>query len=327
LELLYLFVILSGICFITTLFLIILSIWFLKKKNFLVVDYHKLDKRLVPKPAGPAIFVGIALPLAFLFFYTSDVKYFAILLSVFIVFLIGVVDDFKVLSGNMKTGLTILGALPILFFGVYNPRLLFPILGLTRLTIVYPLIVLLAIPIIANAMNMIDVYNGTVSGVALVLSFSQLIPILLYGKQGDVIFPLLLMSSSFAFYLFNKYPSKIFAGDSGSLLLGSLFGATAIVSGTEIPSLIAFVPAILNGFYILASVKKFIEHRSIKERPVQLNEDGLLVASKHKEAPMTLARLIVADGPMSEKEASFKIILLFVYSVALAILTSFLMRG
>ncbi|MEM3403512.1 MAG: hypothetical protein QXJ17_03015 [Nitrososphaeria archaeon] len=285
-----------------------------------------MDKRLVPKPAGPAIFIGIAFPLIFLFFYTSEVKYFAVLLSVFIVFLIGVIDDFKILSGNIKTGLTVLGALPILIFGVYEPHLLFPILGPTRLTIVYPLIVLLAIPIIVNAVNMIDVYNGTISGTTFVLSFSQLVPILLYGKQGDIIFPLLLMSSSFAFYLFNRYPSRIFAGDSGSLLLGSLFGVTAIVSRVEIPSLIAFVPAILNGFYILASIKKFIEHRSIKERPVQLNKNGLLVASKQKEAPMTLARLIIADGPMSEKEAASKIILLFVYSVSLAILTSFLIR-
>ena len=109
-------------------------------------------------------------------------------------------------------------------------------------------------------------------------------------------------------------------------MLGALFGASAIVTGTEIPSLIAFIPAILNGFFILASIRGVVEHRSIKTRPVYMNEDGLLVASRDKKAPMTLARLIVADGPMSEKKASTRILLLFAFSTILAILTLLLIK-
>ena len=330
-EPLYLAIVLSFICFILSFLLISFSINFLRKRGLVVEDFHKKDKRLVPKPAGPAIFAGIGLPLLFLFIYTSEIKYLAVLLSASIIFLVGLVDDLKVLSGKLKMSLTILGSFPLLFLGVfgeiYDPHLLLPIFGSTRLTIVYPLIVLLVIPVIANAFNMIDVYNGTISGSSVLLSFSQIIPILLYGNYETIIFPLLLLAASFAFYLFNKYPSKIFAGDSGSLLLGALFGAGAIVSRTEIPSLIAFVPAILNGFYILASIKDIIEHRSIKARPIHIDEDGLLVASKDKSAPITLARLIVADGPMSEKKAATRILLLFVYSTLLAILTSLLING
>jgi UDP-N-acetylmuramyl pentapeptide phosphotransferase/UDP-N-acetylglucosamine-1-phosphate transferase len=327
LEPLYLAIFLSSICFIISFLLISFSINFLRKRCLVVEDFHKNDKRLVPKPAGPAIFTGIGLPLIFLFIYTSEIKYFAVFLSISIIFLIGLVDDLKVLSGKLKTLLTILGSFPLLFFGVYDPHLIFPIFGSTRLTIVYPLIVLFAIPVIANAFNMIDVYNGTISGSSIILSFSQIIPILLYGSYENIIFPLLLLAASFTFYLFNKYPSKIFAGDSGSLLFGALFGASAIVTRTEIPSLIAFVPAILNGFFILASIKGIIEHRSIKVRPVHIDEGGLLVASKDKNAPITLARLIVADGPMSEKKAATRILLLFVYSTLLAILTSLLIKG
>jgi UDP-N-acetylglucosamine--dolichyl-phosphate N-acetylglucosaminephosphotransferase len=144
---------------------------------------------------------------------------------------------------------------------------------------------------------------------------------------GDAILPLLLLSASLAFYLFNRYPSKIFAGDSGSLMLGALFGASAIVTRTEIPSLVAFVPAILNGFYILASIRGIIEHRSIRARPVYLNEEGLLVSSKDRAAPITLARLIVADGPLPERKAALRMSLLFAYSMLLAILTSLLIKG
>ena len=324
---LYLAIILSFTCFLVTFLLIILSISILRKKNFVVQDFHKQDKRLVPKPAGPAIFVGIGLPLLFLLIYTLEIKYGAVLLSISIIFLIGLIDDLKVLSGKLKMALTILGSLPLLVFGVYEPHLIFPIFGSTRLTIIYPFIVLATIPVIANAINMIDVYNGTVSGVTMVLAFAQLFPLMLYGHYEDIIFPFLLLSASFAFYLFNKYPSKIFAGDSGSLLLGALFGVSTIVTRTEISSLIAFVPAILNGFYILASIRGIIEHRSIKVRPIYLDKDGLLVASKEATAPITLARLIVADGPMSERKAATRIILLFVYSTLLSMVTSLLMVG
>ncbi|MGQ9781297.1 MAG: hypothetical protein ACUVQ8_03440 [Nitrososphaeria archaeon] len=326
-EQLYLVVILSVACFVVTCLLTALSTMLLKKARFLVEDFHKKDKRLVPKPAGPAIFVGVALPLLFLFFHTSEMKYGAVLLSVSIIFLIGLIDDLMVLSGKLKMALTVLGSLPLLVFNVYDPHLVFPIFGSTRLILVYPLIVLAAIPVVANAVNMIDVYNGTVSGVTVLLALSQTFPLTLYGHFEDAIFPLLLFSASLAFYLFNRYPSRIFAGDSGSLLLGAFFGASAIVTRTEITSLVAFVPAILNGFYILASLRGIVEHRSIKVRPVYLNEEGLLVSSKERAAPMTLARLIVADGPLSEKKAASRIILLFAYSTLLAILTSLLMKS
>ncbi|MGD0330743.1 MAG: UDP-N-acetylglucosamine-1-phosphate transferase [Nitrososphaeria archaeon] len=322
----YLIIVLSLICFTISFLLIYYSTIFLRKKGFVVEDFHKKDKRLVPKPAGPAIFAGISLPLILLFAYTFEIKYFAVFLSISIIFLIGLVDDLKVLSGKLKTSLTIIGSFPLLFFGVYDSHLLFPIFGSVRITIIYPLLVLFAIPVVANAFNMIDVYNGTISGSSAILCFSQIIPILLYGNYENVIFPLLIFAASFALFLFNKYPSKIFAGDSGSLMLGALFCASAIVTRTEIPSLIAFVPAILNGFFILASIKGVVEHRSIKARPVYMNEDGLLVASRDKKAPMTLARLIVADGPMSEKKASTRILLLFVFSTILAILTSLLIK-
>ena len=327
LEQLYLVIVLSVACFAITYLSIALSITLLKKGGFLVEDFHKKDKRLVPRPAGPAIFVGVALPLLSLFFSTLEIRYLAVLSSVSIIFLIGLIDDFRVLSGKLKMTLTVLGSLPLLAFGVYDPHPVFPIFGPTRLTLVYPLIVLATIPVVANAVNMIDVYNGTVSGAAVLLALSQIFPLILYGRLGDAILPLLLFSASLAFYLFNRYPSKIFAGDSGSLMLGALFGASAIVTRTEIPSLVAFVPAILNGFYILASIRGIIEHRSIRARPVYLNEEGLLVSSKDRAAPITLARLIVADGPLPERKAALRMSLLFAYSMLLAILTSLLIKG
>ncbi|MEM2073639.1 MAG: UDP-N-acetylglucosamine-1-phosphate transferase [candidate division WOR-3 bacterium] len=292
----------------------------------IVIDFHKKGGRLVPKPAGPAIFAGLAFPMISLYLLSLDLRYLAIFLATLIVFIVGLVDDLRILSGFSKMALTILGSIPILILGAYTPSIVFPFIGSTRLTIVYPLLVLVTIPVVANAVNMIDVYNGTLSGACTILASSQLIVTLISGNFGNIVFPLTFFMVSFAFYIFNRYPSKIFAGDSGSLILGAFFGASTIVTRTEIPSLIAFLPAILNGFYIIASIRGFVEHRQIKERPILLNEEGLLEVSRSKFAPITLARLIVADGPMPEYSAAKRILLLFLYSSLLAIITSLLMK-
>jgi len=298
----------------------------LVKKKMLVTDFHKRDQRVVPKPAGPAIFLGLAFPMITFYILTLDTRYLAIFLTTLIVFIVGLIDDLKVLSGPLKMALTVLGSIPLLVFRAYTPSIILPFIGPTRLTIVYPLIVLLTIPVVSNAVNMIDVYNGTLSGACTILAASQFIVIILASKNLEqAIFPLTLFMTSLAFFIFNRYPSRIFAGDSGSLALGAFFGASTIITRTEVTSLVAFVPAILNGFYIIASIKGFVEHRRIKERPIILNEDGLLEVSRSRSAPITLARLIVADGPMREWDASKRILLLFVYSSFLSIITSLLM--
>jgi UDP-N-acetylglucosamine--dolichyl-phosphate N-acetylglucosaminephosphotransferase len=50
-------------------------------------------------------------------------------------------------------------------------------------------------------------------------------------------------------------------------------------------------------------------------------EDFRLMASKERNAPTTLLRLILADGPMSEKEIGKKILKLAIYSSILALVT------
>jgi UDP-N-acetylglucosamine--dolichyl-phosphate N-acetylglucosaminephosphotransferase len=124
-----------------------------------------------------------------------------------------------------------------------------------------------------------------------------------------------------AFYRYHKFPSKIFPGDSGTLLIGAMYGALAIAGRSEIIGVIALLPSVMNSFLFLDSVKKIVEHRQIKSRPTVLMEDFKLMASKEKNAPTTLLRLILADGPLSEKEIAKKILKLAIYSSLLALAT------
>jgi UDP-N-acetylglucosamine--dolichyl-phosphate N-acetylglucosaminephosphotransferase len=100
-----------------------------------------------------------------------------------------------------------------------------------------------------------------------------------------------------------------------------MYGALAIAGSSEVIGVIALLPAVMNSFLFLDSVKKVIEHRQIKSRPTILMEDFRLMASKERDAPSTLLRLILADGPLCEKEIGKRIVKLMIFSSVLAIVS------
>jgi UDP-N-acetylglucosamine--dolichyl-phosphate N-acetylglucosaminephosphotransferase len=148
-----------------------------------------------------------------------------------------------------------------------------------------------------------------------------LVSIAVFGNIIVCIAGLPLFFGMIAFYKYHKFPSKIFPGDSGTLLVGAMYGALAIAGSSEIIGVIALLPSVMNSFLFLDSVKKIVEHREIKSRPTVLMEDFKLMASRDKSAPTTLLRLILANGPLSEEEIGKKILHLAIYSSLLAFLT------
>ena len=121
-----------------------------------------------------------------------------------------------------------------------------------------------------------------------------------------------------AFFVFHRYPSKIFPGDSGTLAIGAMYGAIAIVGGIELIGVFAILPAILNSFFYLTSMKDFVEHKNIKVRPTRVLSDGTIEAESNENAPITLVRLIVAGNPSKELSIVNTIFVLSLVSAVLA---------
>jgi UDP-N-acetylglucosamine--dolichyl-phosphate N-acetylglucosaminephosphotransferase len=182
------------------------------------------------------------------------------------------------------------------------------------------------IPITGNTINSIDVLNGVASGFMMIASFSLSIALFILQNYEMAIISLPLGFVSLAFYKYHKIPSKIFPGDSGALTLGAMYGAIAIVGHVEIIAAVALLPAIINSFLFLSSMKRIVEHRQIKGKPVEHTEDFRLQATSDKTAPITLVRLILAAGPLSEKQVGYAIFKLAIFSGILAIITAFMMR-
>ena len=298
----------------------------MRKAGIVGADVHKKGRPIVPEMGGIAVLIGLAVSVtvAILIMPEESALLLSFLATTLIAGVIGAIDDWKTLSAKMKPFLTIFAGAPILLMRTYAPFLVLPIIGQTRLTIVYPLIVPLAIAVSSNAVNMMDPFNGTMSGTCTIVTLALVASALLLGHNDALILCLSLLGPLLAFYYFNRYPSKVFSGDVGSLTIGAALGAIALLGRLEAVAVVAFMPQIMNAFYGLGTVGRLYERREVS-RPITILEDGKLKANSDPKAPITLARLVLARGPLHEHEAIRVLLVFSAISGALAIFTAYLM--
>jgi UDP-N-acetylmuramyl pentapeptide phosphotransferase/UDP-N-acetylglucosamine-1-phosphate transferase len=315
--------IVSAISFLAVFFLTPVAIKSLSAKGRVVPDAHKRDKPSVPRPAGPVLIAGIAAAEIVLYALTMNVGVLAILLTTVIAFAVGYIDDNKVMPGWFKPVALLAAAVPIVVLNLMYPGnvhggYLNLIFGHAFIPLLYIPLIFIIIPITGNTINSIDVLNGVASGFMIIATIPLLVSVAIFGSMEILLAALPMLFATIAFYRYHKFPSRIFPGDSGTLLLGSMYGAIAIAGRSEIIGVIALLPAVMNSFMFLASVKRIVEHREVKARPTILMDDFKLVASTDRAAPATLVRLIVADGPLGEKEIGYQIFKLAIFTALLA---------
>jgi len=320
-------IIVSSIAFLSVFVITPFLIKALEKRNSVVKDYHRKGGAMVARPGGPSIIAGILISGIVLYAFFPKTEIIAILTTTVLAFFVGLVDDKKVMGGWFKPLALAATAIPILLLGVYDSDLSFPLFGDVKIPLLYLGVVVIMISITGNTINSIDVLNGVASGFMVIAGSALTISLIILQNYEVAIASLVLVFTSLAFYKYHKFPSKIFPGDSGALTLGAMYGAIAIVGQVEVVAAIALGPAIINSFLFLSSMKRIVEHREIKAKPVSLTEDFKLKATSDKDASVTLVRLILAGGrPLTEKEIGYVIFRLTIFSGILAIITAFMME-
>ncbi|MDH5687979.1 MAG: hypothetical protein OEZ48_08990 [Candidatus Bathyarchaeota archaeon] len=289
-------------------------------------DVHKKDKPLIPEMGGIGVLMGLSVSVvtASALFPDRTLDLVSFLTTALIAGLIGAYDDLRTLNPKVKPFLTLFASLPILVLHTYDPRMVLPIVGRTRLTIIYPLMIPIAIAVTSNAVNMMDPFNGTMSGTCSIMSFVLLISAVLLSRNEAVLISSALLAALLALYFFNRYPAKTFSGDVGTLSIGAALGALAIMGRLEIIAAVAFMPQIMNAFYGLSSIGRLYERRDVS-RPIRILHDGRVAASDDEKAPITLARMILARGPLTERGAVRIFFILSGISGVLALVTMYLL--
>ncbi len=296
----------------------------LEKRNITVVDVNKKQKTMVARPGGLSIIVGLESSLIILYIFFPISEILAVILTTFFAFIVGIIDDKKTMGGWFKPVALAFCSAPILLLGAYDSNLAFPLFGTVQIPLLYMALVVFMIPIMGNTINSIDVLNGVASGFITIASFALSACLFIIQNYEVGIICLCLAFSSLAFYKYHKFPSKIFPGDSGAITFGVVYGGIAIIGSVEVIAAIAILPAIINSFLFLSSVKKIVEHREIKN-PTSHTDDWKLQTTSENHAPITLVRLLIAKKPLSEKQIGYEIFKLAIFSGILAIITAFMM--
>jgi len=306
---------------------------FLKARGRTTNDAHKPGDVRVPTPAGPLIIAGLVVGEV-----VAGAFYGTLLPAVLIVVVlaaggIGLYDDLRGLGGVVKPVLlAVVGlfvALASHYSGVYQAVLYFPLFTQTNPHyIIFGLIVVASIPVSSNAFNMLDAFNGEISGFTTIVSAALVVAILLKAyalpgtTPGTIAIALPLLAVSAAFYYFNRYPSKIFDGDSGALSFGALYVILSIAGGVEIAALVALIPAVINSYYVLSSVRGLVERKNMAARPTFLGKDMKLHASADPNAPTTLVRMVLLGGPLDERGLVNRILAITAFAAFLSVVTS-----
>jgi len=177
---------------------------------------------------------------------------FRILGPATMVFLVGLIDDFRGLSPYVKF-VAQTGAAILLFcngFGISQLSLLrsHPHLGWL---VGLPLTILWAVWI-TNAFNLIDGLDGLAAGCALFSTLVTCVVAILLHNEGILLLTVALAGATAGFLRYNFNPASIFLGDCGSLLIGFLLSAMALAGSQKAPTAVAVaIPVVSLGLPIL----------------------------------------------------------------------------
>lgn len=310
-----------------TFFLAPAAITLGKQLGIVGVDVHKPWKPIVPKTGGLAIILG-AITGMLIGAYMSEIQVFIpIILSCLIAAAIGFIEDLREeIDPRLKPILLVFASLPILAFGAYSPRPLIPFLGRARLYRVYPVLVMASYPVVCNAVNSVDVLNGSVLLTSIPFFTMSAVIFYLQGDLHLLMLSLIFLAATVAMLPYNMYPAKTFIGNSGSLFLGAGMTSIAVVGSIEVTAIIALMPQIMNEMYVLFSIRGIRSAKGVGKRPVMV-EDGALIASRDPDAPITLLRMICADTRVDERRAVYVMALISTFAAFLGLLTNFLLLG
>ncbi|MBQ6558091.1 MAG: phospho-N-acetylmuramoyl-pentapeptide-transferase [Clostridia bacterium] len=198
---------------------------------------------------------------------------------------IGFIDDYIKVVKKRNLGLTaiqkfimqvVLAALYVVAMyaiGELNTTIKIPFTGIEWVMpywLYIPFVMFVVVGVV-NAVNLTDGLDGLASSItAVVALFFILVSYLKFSETGVTVFASALLGGLLAFLCYNKYPAKVFMGDTGSLFLGAAVALMAIDLRMPIFLIIVgfvylmeTVSVIMQTTYFKITKKKYGEGRRI----------------------------------------------------------------
>ncbi|WP_245747973.1 MraY family glycosyltransferase [Methanolobus profundi] len=290
--------------------------YFIKKlteKGILARDYYKREMTMIPDRGGIAILLVamVCFSLNTLFFKFSTTNYVAlIVIAMFGLF--GILDDMIDIGRVTKLLLMYYCSYPLIQYATHTAFTLPSVgnieLGILYLQFIVPTYVLVA----SNLVNMHSGFNGLASGLSVIVLISLIVKSFLIGDIENIIAVVSITGAALGYFMFDKYPSKIFWGNVGSLTIGAAIGIIIVIQGFIISGFIMFIPHTINFLmYAYWRAMKFPVAKFGKER-----EDRTLEVPN----PLTLKWVLPYYYRVTEKQATWAMYAVTIFFCALGVM-------
>ena len=239
---------------------------------------RKIHKEAKPYLAGVGLFFSFWITY-FIISQTYSHKILIILLSSFLVFIIGMIDDtFKIKENDMK-------ALPKMFFQllacilVYSADIKFagftnPFDGSYVLlpTCLQFLLTILWLFGVTTVINFTDGLDGLAGGITGICSCTLFIVALFKDDMSSALMAIILVGICLGYLKYNKFPSKILMGDAGATFLGFILGIISLDGAFKQVTVISiFIPILVLGLPIFDNI--FVLFKRLSEgRPIYVGD-------------------------------------------------------
>ena len=234
-------------------------------------DEKDPDRKIIPESLGivPG-FVFLAVSITSQTFMKlsllQQLEFNAALLSICFMILLGFSDDVLDLRWRYKLVLPFVASLPIIFSygGATNivfPQFISKIIGIKvlELGILFKIYMCLLAIFCTNSINILAGINGLEVGQSLIIAATIILYnfIQILNQKEDKIFENVFSLSivlpfffcSLALFIYNKFPSQVFIGDTFCYFAGMTFACAGILGHFSKTLLFFFIPQILNFLY------------------------------------------------------------------------------
>jgi len=306
------------ISFFVTLIAIPKLIRYLKRINLEVKDMNKKDFPLIPLSGGIAVMAGIFMAIMFYIFVqtfiyknkNSLIYILAAMTTIVMITFIGFIDDLLIKKNKeasyglkqwQKPFLTLIAAIPLMAVNAGSNIIKIPIFGRIDIGLYYSLI-LIPIGVVgaANMINLLAGFNGLEAGMGLIYTGMLSLYAYINNRPIGLFLSLIAFCALIPFFIYNKYPAKIFPGDSLTYLLGATLACVAILGDMERAVLICSIPFFIE--LILKVRSKF------KAETYGYYKDGKIYSQYTKI--YSIPHLFTRTGKFSEKQITYFLILI-----------------
>ena len=236
---------------------------------------RKKHRGPIPLCGGISMFIGFFIPYFIVFYDHPFKEKYGIFIGALLILIIGVVDDYYKSIGKEfaiipRLIVQLLAAIivyksGVVFQGFTNP--------FTNTYVVLPTIIQFILTItwifgVTTVINWSDGMDGLAGGLSFISAMTFAASAVILSQPPSLLFSLMIAGVVLAFLFYNKYPARIFMGDSGANFLGFILSIIALdgafkaatILSLLIPILALAVPIFDNIFVIF---KRFSEGKPI----------------------------------------------------------------